>query len=188
MLKYYNYFILVIIYRMNYYYKTILKIALVFLIIVTSYLYYIYPTYPSIYPPVKSDCPDYWDSIQVEDKNMCLAPSDNTEKNIGNLFENNKMNFDWKYYIIENNLNIANDENTAWNHYNKNKNDTHLKFRFNGSYRIPGYSNELGPESAYVNFNDDYWNTSMESKDCKYKLWSNKNNIEWEGISNYNRC
>tara|TARA_B110000967_G_C18898635_1_gene572765 strand:+ start:3407 stop:3925 length:519 start_codon:yes stop_codon:yes gene_type:complete len=172
---------------MNYYYKIILKIAFIFLIVVISYLYYIYPIYPTIYPPNKSDCPDYWDSIKVKGNNVCLVPSESTHKNIGNLFESNKQNFDWKYYITENKLDIMNDSNTAWNHYNNN-NATNLKFRFNGSYRTPGYNNELGPEDTYVNFNDEYWNNSIESKDCKYKLWSNKNNIEWEGISNYNRC
>jgi|TARA_Y100000389_G_scaffold204641_1_gene258535 hypothetical protein len=166
------------------YYTTVLKIALIFFVILFVYFCYYYPSYPTTFPPYKSTCPDYWKATKVYDNKVCIPNA----KNLGSLDEPIKRNFDWKYYIEVNDLDISNDENTAWTHYLQVGRNDKLKVKFNGSFHIPGYVDDLDKEMTYVNFNDDKWDHSIRSRDCTYKAWANENNIEWEGVSNYNRC
>jgi hypothetical protein len=40
-----------------------------------------------------------------------------------------------------------------------------------------------------INFADSAWSSSYSSTNrCALKTWSNKNNIIWDGVSNYNSC
>lgn len=46
-------------------------------------------------------------------------------------------------------------------------------------------SNEKG---SYINFNDSNWGKNSFGSTCTKYYWANKNNILWDGISNYNGC
>jgi hypothetical protein len=49
----------------------------------------------------------------------------------------------------------------------------------------PGYKKT----DNLVNFNDTSWTSTYSSSQmCAWKTWANANNIEWDGISNYNGC
>jgi hypothetical protein len=40
-----------------------------------------------------------------------------------------------------------------------------------------------------INFNDPGWNgLGGKSAICAKRSWVNKNNVEWDGVSNYNSC
>jgi hypothetical protein len=40
-----------------------------------------------------------------------------------------------------------------------------------------------------INFNDPKWNgLSGKSAICAKRSWANKNNVVWDGVSNYNSC
>jgi len=40
-----------------------------------------------------------------------------------------------------------------------------------------------------INFADSAWSTNYSSTNhCALKTWSNRNNIVWDGVSNYNSC
>jgi len=44
-------------------------------------------------------------------------------------------------------------------------------------------------EGSAVNFGDADWATNYQTtSECALKSWANKNNISWDGVSNYNGC
>jgi hypothetical protein len=46
----------------------------------------------------------------------------------------------------------------------------------------PGYG------SGVINFNDSLWGSIGKTTLCAKKNWATKNNIAWDGVSNYNSC
>ena len=53
----------------------------------------------------------------------------------------------------------------------------------------PGYKGagtSLG--QPYINFNDTTWNTGGKPPICNQKVWANRNQIVWDGVTNYNGC
>lgn len=48
----------------------------------------------------------------------------------------------------------------------------------------PGYNSS----SSNIDFNDPAWSTIGKTTICAKKQWANKNNIIWDGVSNYNSC
>ena len=184
MLIYYNYFILVIIYRMNYY-RIVLTIALIFLLIVFTYFWWFYPKFNTVFPPRKATCPDYWIAkYNKDDKEICIPPKN--EKNMGKLLDPSKENINYEKYLTDNEIDyLSNDRNTVWNHYVNTGKNNNLKVHFNGVDNVPGYGTENSIH--FVDFNNHSWDNDIYSKDCNQKIWSKKYNIEWEGISNFNK-
>jgi hypothetical protein len=44
-------------------------------------------------------------------------------------------------------------------------------------------------DGASVNFGDSDWATNYNTtSECALKSWANKNEISWDGVSNYNGC
>jgi hypothetical protein len=52
---------------------------------------------------------------------------------------------------------------------------------------IPGFASSGASTSGTFNPNDNGW-ASSGSTVCGKKLWANKYNIQWDGVSNYNGC
>jgi len=48
----------------------------------------------------------------------------------------------------------------------------------------PGYDSA----NANINFNDALWGSIGKTPLCAKKDWSTKNEIAWDGVSNYNSC
>ena len=48
----------------------------------------------------------------------------------------------------------------------------------------PGYSSD----NASINFNDALWGSIGKTTLCAKKDWCTKNNLVWDGVSNYNSC
>jgi hypothetical protein len=46
----------------------------------------------------------------------------------------------------------------------------------------------LNTNSSYISFTDSGWTKGGVSAICGQKLWAIKNNITWDGVSNYNKC
>lgn len=43
--------------------------------------------------------------------------------------------------------------------------------------------------ASTINFSDPSWSSGyVRTNQCALKLWSNQNNISWDGVSNYNSC
>jgi len=53
-----------------------------------------------------------------------------------------------------------------------------------GNLYTPGYDSGGGS----INFEDPLWGTMGKSPLCTKKNWTNKNIINWDGVSNYNSC
>tara|TARA_B110000967_G_scaffold210092_1_gene270534 strand:+ start:8328 stop:8855 length:528 start_codon:yes stop_codon:yes gene_type:complete len=167
------------------YYRIVLTIALIFLLIVSTYFWWFFPRYNTIFPPRKATCPDYWIAkYNQDDKEICIPPKN--EKNMGKLLDHTKENINYTKYIDDNKIDyLSNDRNTVWNHYTTTGKNNNYKVDFNGIDNIPGYNVENDTEN--INFNHESWDNDIYSKDCNQKVWSNKYNIEWEGISNFNK-
>lgn len=55
----------------------------------------------------------------------------------------------------------------------------------NASNVTAGYS---ATPTAQINFTDPGWTAAGSSATCSKKTWANKNNIMWDGVTNYNKC
>jgi hypothetical protein len=53
-----------------------------------------------------------------------------------------------------------------------------------GKIYTPGYASDKGT----INFNDSLWGSMGKTTLCAKKDWATKNNIVWDGVSNYNSC
>ena len=53
-----------------------------------------------------------------------------------------------------------------------------------GKFYTPGYASDKGT----INFNDSLWGSMGKTNLCAKKDWATKNNIVWDGVSNYNSC
>lgn len=53
-----------------------------------------------------------------------------------------------------------------------------------GKIYTPGYISEGGK----INYNDEAWGSMNKSSICAKRDWTNKLNIAWDGVSNYNSC
>jgi len=169
------------------YYRIVLTIALIFLLIVFTYFWWVFPRYNTVFPPRKATCPEYWIAKYDQDnKEICFPPKNN--KNMGTLLDHTKENIDLEKYKNNNPIYDRDndyDRNTVWYHYTTTGKKNGYNVDFNGIENIPGYKKTNNEE--HINFNHESWDNDIYSKDCNQKVWSNKYNIEWEGISNFNK-
>jgi hypothetical protein len=49
-------------------------------------------------------------------------------------------------------------------------------------FGTPGYSDGI------ISFSDAGWTSNGKSAICQQKSWANNYGIQWDGVSNYNRC
>ena len=98
------------------YYRIVLTIALIFLLIVFTYFWWFFPRYNTVFPPRKATCPEYWIAKYNEDnKEICIPPKN--EKNMGKLLDPTKENIKYTKYIEDNEIgSLSNDRNTVWHH------------------------------------------------------------------------
>lgn len=107
-----------------------------------------------------------------------------------NVVSNSKLTYTG---IASNGSYINNDMNQCYytgelNKYNENK----MVCKYTFKYDIPDVYSRLNTEytldvQSTLNPNDRIW-SRMGSPVCRQQLWARSNNIEWEGVSNYNKC
>lgn len=75
-------------------------------------------------------------------------------------------------------------ENKADNTCNIPSNINKPTGTYENTTSTPGFT------TGNIDFKSGAWNTlySSTKKECALKKWSNKYNVEWDGISNYNDC
>jgi len=156
------------------------------------------------YPPDLSSCPDYWKimkrEIDGDVRHVCQIPSIN-ELNLGGLKEKGLPLY--KYSNIDGN--IHNNISFLPSYYDFNDFDD-IDSQIQKGYSFPnlryysiddipnGYGNAYNnynlknfEQNNYIDFQDSGW-ASQGDPYCQIKNWVKINNIQWDGISNYNNC
>lgn len=162
------------------YQKIVIGIA-GFIFIITMMIFWIFSNEQSkYYPPAMSNCPTGW---KVDMSGNCIIPTDGT--NLGNLngkgrriFRNSDGTIT---YDTSKGGTLINDKNgfpiLAYTGFGSN-----TKFP-----NFPAGYNIKTPDKNIVDFTAEGW-SKYGSVLCANHEWAIKNNIHWEGVSNYNQC
>jgi len=133
-----------------------------------------------MHPRVGEACPDYW---IVNPDNTCQIPTNNVNMGDLTLYSSAFVNF-------------KNDKTVV----TKNKYNNNIETILPSTYVFYSYSKDKIPFGYYlndpkkvptsINFNDSGWvsYSSGGSRICGLKKWANQHQIQWDGISNYNKC
>lgn len=158
-----------------------------------------------IYPPDLTSCPDNWKmivrTIDGDKRHVCQIPPPD-EMNLGALKDKgiaiykypnidgsgNNLSYLPKYYDF-NTVNINAQADTVV------KGDPLPHLRYYSADDIPeGYGNAYNKfemtnfeNNNYIDFQASGWG-SQGDPFCRIKNWAKINNIQWDGMSNYNRC
>lgn len=157
------------------YQEIVIWIAIIIFIITMGIFWFFLPNLNTVYPPVMSNCPKGW---KVNDDGTCNIPPKGG-MNLGNL--NGKPIYvttsgDKTNYSTETDTNSMVLKDMYGNMilgYNK--------LDFPGGYDISNIKNPI------VDFTAAEWGDTG-SVLCANFQWATKNNIEWDGITNYNQC
>lgn len=182
----------------------IIIVALVALVTTLVYAFMSYPSPNITIPHAMTNCPDKW---EIDENGNCLIPSpDIPGANVGDLGK--KKIILYKYTFLDNGKlqNIISNLPT-WNDISGNsiagktyKNDQKIQvyaYDLSGDLPTSIYNPLLQDEYTYseapnsIDFTSPYWtkyNNSPSSRICNIKKWLNKHNIQWDGLSQYNRC
>jgi len=155
-----------------------------------------------IYPPDITSCPDYWKLMKIDaegdERIVCKIPLPH-ELNLGHLKE--KGDNIYKYSKID-----ENDNNNYMSYlpgYSEETNtiktgELENALKYYSIDDIPeGYGNaynrnfgtkfEEFEKKNYIDFQHAGW-ASQGDPFCRINNWAKINNIQWDGMSNYNRC
>ena len=137
---------------MEMFYKIIILIAIIFLILILTVIGILMAKKSNIttYPPVASQCPDYW----TYDGSNCVVPNTGCPDSSGGVKDCQPN--------LLNGMSVA--TLTA----------------------VPGLKTVKNPDKTTtysIDFQDAGWQGT-----CGQMRWANKNNIVWDGVSNYNSC
>jgi len=137
--------------------------------------WYITPGVNTVYPPVMSNCPVGW---YVNQDGTCNIPPKGS-KNLGNL-----QGVPVYKIISEGNIKYTTDANSGGillTDKNANTILAYTKLQIPAGYDIENIQNPV------IDFTDNNWG-QYGSVLCANYDWAMKNNIEWEGVTNYNQC
>lgn len=169
---------------MQFFHKLVISISiLVFLGLLLYSGYVFYSNKSTLYPPDIPTCPDYW---TVTQDGKCVIPKPH-DINLGNL-----KNKGHPIYIYKNIENIP-QYSLLETYYDPNSNDLYegeLAEKLGPGYYnadIPYGYDENNPQISQIDFTDKGW-ASYGDPYCEIKKWANINNIQWDGMSNYNKC
>lgn len=166
---------------MDEYRKIVIGIA-VFIFILTMIVFWFLSPLPSnIYPPVMSDCPTGW---SLNQDGTCNIPTNGM--NIGNLKGKGvpiykKMNRDGT-------ITYSTDPNSGGVQLTDQYGNPILAYTGGKpSSDFPAGYDANNPQLNFVDFTHLDWG-SIGSTLCANREWAIKNNIVWEGVSNFNHC
>jgi hypothetical protein len=146
---------------MEAFYKITILVLIVFLIIVLTVIGILLgkTTNSLVFPPVANQCPDYW----TYDGSFCVVP------NQGVLDPSDPLKKTWK----DKDRNVLNGVSGG--------------IKSLSTVNTPGLviDSDMAKklQTLKVNFKDSGW-TGV----CAQKQWAQKNNVAWDGVSNYNSC
>jgi len=134
----------------------------------------------TLYPRDMTSCPDNW---QVRPDGTCQIP-ERGSINMGKLNEKGRIMYE---YMIDDNMQYS--YLSKFFDSNDNKYVGSSKKKIIGYYNtdIPNGYDEKNPQNSWINFNDGGW-ASHGDPYCAIQKWANINNIQWDGIANYNNC
>jgi len=165
------------------YYTIVISVA-IFVFIITMILFWYFGNVKSDeFPPIMSNCPHNW---TVNSDGTCNIPIDGV--NIGNLIKRGRpiykvvSNNNVRYTTTPTNNAIVLSDlygNRILAYTGPNSNTKFPDF--------PGGYDSNHPEKNVVDFRVDEW-SQYGSILCANHEWAVKNNINWEGVSNYNHC
>lgn len=147
---------------MELFYTIVIAVALVFLVVIFTLAGLAINNAPKTtkYPANQSTCPDYW---------TANPPCDSTNPNIKCCPANSKS------CCGINPVNVGNA---------KTNND--------GTYSFTSYAQPTGTSysgNTVIDFGDPSWQSSYAlTTKCALKKWANLNNVEWDGVTNFNGC
>lgn len=143
---------------MELFYKIVIFIAIIILILILTYVGILLSEQSSNstevgFPPVKNSCPDNWKAIiNHNNETFCEVPTKKTQKNAGYILDKSSIG-----------QNTTAAENTF------------------------GYDNTTFGKPV-INFNSTLWSGSGVTADCAKKQWADTYDILWDGITNYSKC
>jgi len=184
-------------------------IIIVTLVSLVTSLVYVFMSYPNpniTIPHAMTNCPDKW---EMDENGKCVIPCpDLSGANVGDLGK--KKTTLYKYTIIEDEKTqkIVNKISSmpSWTLNGKEifgklyKNDQKMQiYAYDLKNDLPTsiYNPLIEDEHTYIetpnviDFTSPYWtkfNNSPSSRICNIKKWLHKHNIQWDGVSQYNRC
>ena len=165
---------------MEFFYMIVLAIAVLFLIIMLTYIGILmrYTDTKVAFPPIENDCPDYW--VLASDGKSCTIPTYD-QKNAGKLYTSvgEKTDIDIKY---DTTYTPEKDSVTEKSTYTFPTYTPGLAYTTNTDTNI----RELG---STIDFTNDAWaGSSGMTSTCAKKKWANNWGITWDGITNTNTC
>ena len=136
----------------------------------------------TMYPPVSTDCPDYW---TVNADGTCNIPTNG--KNLGTL--NGQEIYKYTLGGKERYSYLSEYDPGSSTGTIKGTLYTNEQNKVLGYYKseIPSGYNESTPQMNWVDFNDPGWSVNGTSE-CAISKWAKINNIAWDGLTNYNQC
>jgi len=162
-------------YRTVTYQEIVIGIAIIIFIITMGVFWYFIPDLNKVFPPVMSNCPKGW---SVNDDGTCNIPPQGS-LNLGNLRGK-------PIYVITSDgvTTYTTDTDTIGmvltDMYGNNVLG-YTKFDFPAGYDVSNIQRPV------VDFTAPEWGETG-SVLCANFEWATKNNIEWEGVTNYNQC
>jgi hypothetical protein len=106
----------------------------------------------------------------------------------GNLYSNSELTYTG---LGANRLKVSNDMNQCYYVGNiKNYDENKMICKYTLKYDIPDntmFSYYTLDTQSILNPNERVW-SKFGSPICAQRTWARSNNIEWEGVSNYNKC
>lgn len=147
---------------MELFYLIVLAIATIMLILLLTFIGLMMKKQntSNVFPPVANTCPDGWTYDATN--NACLY-------NVNNL----GYDVDGKAYNTTNAFNVFN---------NLRDNSANIIFP-TGARTTAIRGLKLDPINGAP-----IWNTGGLTSLCSQKSWANKNQLLWDGVSNYNSC
>ena len=170
------------------YHKIVIGVATIVFIITMGFFWVFSKKESTEFPPTMSNCPAGW---LVNPDGTCNIPVDGT--NLGNLLGKGRPIYKFISYDDSNNEIMT---------YNTNPvkggviltdiyGNKVMAYTGPGSNTIfpdfPGGYDITHPEKSIVDFTASNW-SKYESVLCSNYKWAVKNNINWEGVTNYNHC
>lgn len=167
---------------MNRFHITVIIVASIIFVITLLYFITQYGEMNKIYPPVATDCPDYW---TVNKDGTCNIPTDGN--NLGTL------NGQEIYTYIINNATVYSYLPQYYSIVDKALLDGTL-YKVNGNNVIGYYKSDIPagynpslPQNNRIDFNDPSWALGGTSE-CGISKWAKIHNVAWDGMTNYNVC
>jgi hypothetical protein len=170
------------------FYKLVIGVAFLVFFLTMTLFWFFSKKKSDEFPPTMSNCPTGW---SVNTDGTCNIPTNGT--NLGNLAGKGVPIYKLVSEDQDNNQTItySTDPRKGGNILTDVYGNKIVAYTGPGSNTIfpnfPGGYDITHPEKNIVDFTANNW-SKYESVLCANYKWAIKNNIHWEGVTNYNHC